>query len=69
MLRGTIKKVIVDRGFGFIMPDSGKTDVFFHCTALPNKSDIDGLTEGTAVEYETITTDEGKTRASKVVPQ
>jgi CspA family cold shock protein len=30
MLEGTIKTYHSNRGFGFIRPDSGDTDVFFH---------------------------------------
>ncbi|MGY8637452.1 cold shock domain-containing protein [Bradyrhizobium sp. 14AA] len=30
MLEGTIKTYHDDRGFGFIRPDSGGTDIFFH---------------------------------------
>jgi len=68
MLRGKVKKVIADRGFGFIRPADNGPDVFFHCTALPVKSDIDTLEEGVAVDYETEQTNDGKIRASRVCP-
>lgn len=31
---GTIKKYIADRGFGFITPDDGGADIFFHVSTL-----------------------------------
>ncbi len=48
-VRGRIKKMVRDRGFGFIRGDDGK-EVFFHRSGL-NASDYDGLNEGDAVEY------------------
>ena len=47
--RGTIKKMVRDRGFGFIRGDDGK-EVFFHRSGL-NAADYDGLNEGDNVEY------------------
>lgn len=47
--RGKVKKMVRDRGFGFIRGDDGK-EVFFHRSGL-NASEYDGLNEGDAVEY------------------
>jgi CspA family cold shock protein len=47
--RGRIKKMVRDRGFGFIRGDDGK-EVFFHRSGL-NAADYDSLSEGDAVEY------------------
>lgn len=47
--RGKIKKMVRDRGFGFIRGDDGK-EVFFHRSGL-NASEYDGLNEGDTVEY------------------
>ncbi|MEM7012497.1 MAG: cold shock domain-containing protein [Verrucomicrobiota bacterium] len=49
MAQGTIKKVIADKGFGFIARD-GDSDLFFHYTALEDCS-IEELHEGQTVEY------------------
>jgi CspA family cold shock protein len=57
MARGTIKKLVMERGFGFITPDTGGSDIFFHCSGLPQKSDFDGLVEGQQVDF---TEGEGK---------
>ena len=47
--RGRIKKMVRDRGFGFIRGEDGK-EVFFHRSGL-NAGDYDALNEGDAVEY------------------
>lgn len=47
--QGTIKKIVSDRGFGFISGERG--DVFFHFSAL-GEGEFDELHEGQAVEYE-----------------
>jgi CspA family cold shock protein len=47
--RGRIKKMVRDRGFGFIRGDDGK-EVFFHRSGL-NAAEYDSLNEGDAVEY------------------
>ena len=46
---GTIKKVITDKGFGFIKGEQG--DIFFHHSALVEIT-IESLREGQQVEYE-----------------
>jgi cold shock protein len=48
---GTIKKVISDRGFGFITADDGK-DYFFHRGALDSTLDFDRLMGGEKVEFD-----------------
>ena len=51
MLRGTIKMVVLNRGFGFIVPEEGGKDIFFHFTALKNVK-MEELVEGDEVYYE-----------------
>ena len=46
---GTIKKVIADKGFGFIEGERG--DVFFHHSAVEGTS-IEALRIGQVVTYE-----------------
>ncbi len=48
MAQGTIKKLISDKGFGFIAGD-GK-ELFFHQSAVEGAS-FDELREGQSVEY------------------
>ncbi|MBK7949487.1 MAG: cold shock domain-containing protein [Deltaproteobacteria bacterium] len=47
--KGKIKKMVRDRGFGFIRGDDGK-EVFFHRSGL-NAGEYDVLNEGDIVEY------------------
>jgi CspA family cold shock protein len=49
MPQGTVKKVLADKGFGFIEGERG--DVFFHHSALEGTT-IEALSVGQAVEYE-----------------
>lgn len=51
-MTGTIKKLFLDRGFGFISPGPGKADVFFHAQGLVDPGQFANLTEGLAVSYE-----------------
>ena len=48
-MRGRIKKLVRERGFGFVRGDDGK-EVFFHRSGL-GATDYDSLSEGDAVEY------------------
>jgi cold shock protein len=51
-LDGTIKKIIKDKGFGFITPDDGTDEVFFHRSALAEKVQFDDLREGNEVQFD-----------------
>jgi CspA family cold shock protein len=48
---GTIKKVVADRGFGFIVAEDAK-EYFFHRGGLDSSLDFDRLTGGERVEFE-----------------
>ena len=48
---GTIKKVVSDRGFGFIAAEDGK-EYFFHRDGLTSSLDFDRLTGGEKVQFE-----------------
>jgi CspA family cold shock protein len=69
MAQGVIKRIVLDRGFGFIS-GSGQ-DVFFHHSTVEGAK-FDDLQEGQSVEYE-VETGEGRgkgkgPRASVVRP-
>ncbi len=64
MTTGTIKKVIADRGFGFITAEDAK-DYFFHRGALDSSLDFDRLNGGEKVEFEVEEGPKGP-RAAKV---
>ena len=50
MARGTVAKVVRDRGFGFIRGNDGK-EVFFHRSGLVGLN-FDDLEQGTVVDFE-----------------
>ncbi len=50
MTTGTVKKVISDRGFGFITAEDGK-EYFFHRGALDSSLDFDRMSGGEKVEF------------------
>jgi CspA family cold shock protein len=56
MPTGLIKRLMRDKGFGFIEPSGGGADVFFHHTMVADRS-FDRLTEGQPVEFDLATDD------------
>lgn len=68
MPTGTIKKLVMDKGFGFIATDNGK-DVFFHHSVVAERQ-FDDLTEGQQVEFDVQEGGDGGKgpRASTVTP-
>jgi CspA family cold shock protein len=64
MPKGTIKRLIADRGFGFIKRAQGK-DLFFHRSQLQGV-DYDSLREGQQVEFELGQACNSRTQAFKV---
>ena len=64
MANGTIKKVVADRGFGFITGEDGK-DYFFHRDGLTESVDFDRLVGGESVTFDIESNPRGP-RASNV---
>jgi CspA family cold shock protein len=64
MTTGTIKKVVADRGFGFITAEDAK-DYFFHRDGLDPSIDFDRLVGGERVTFEIETSPKGP-RAAQV---
>ncbi len=51
MATGQIKRLVRDRGFGFIRPEGASEDIFFHSSAMQGGI-FDQLNEGQSVEFE-----------------
>lgn len=49
---GTVKWFDPVKGFGFIIPDEGGPDVFFHGNTIERAHRGIGFIEGDAIEYE-----------------
>ena len=64
MTTGTIKKVVSDRGFGFISTEDEK-DYFFHRDSLDSSLNFDRLVGGERVEFEIEQSPKGP-RASRI---
>ena len=64
MTTGTIKKVISERGFGFISAPDGK-EYFFHKDGLSSSLDFDRLMGGESVSFDIESNPKGE-RAVRV---
>jgi CspA family cold shock protein len=54
---GKVKKVVKEKGFGFISPDSGP-ELFFHKTGVVDGT-FESLVSGDQVEYDATNTTKG----------
>ena len=61
---GTVKKVVADRGFGFISAEDAK-EYFFHRSGLDSSLDFDRLVGGEKVEFDVESSPKGP-RATRV---
>jgi CspA family cold shock protein len=61
MANGTVKWFNPTKGYGFIAPEQGGSDVFVHISAVENAG-LRTLNEGQKVSYE-LATQKGKTSA------
>lgn len=50
-MTGSIVKIVDDRGFGFIKPDEGEKELFFHARSL-EEGVFDELKEGDKVTFD-----------------
>ncbi len=53
MTQGTVKWFNGQKGFGFIQPDDGGSDVFVHISAV-ERAGIYGLNEGQKVSFDVV---------------
>jgi cold shock protein len=66
MPTGKVKWYNGQKGFGFIAPDDGGTDVFVHVSAV-ERAGLSGLAEGQTLTYEVkMDTKRGKSSAENL---
>ncbi|MBB3384081.1 MULTISPECIES: cold-shock protein [Rhizobium] len=53
MNTGTVKWFNSTKGFGFIQPDNGSTDVFVHASAV-ERAGMRSLTDGQKIRYDIV---------------
>jgi CspA family cold shock protein len=58
-MTGTVKKVMRQKGFGFITPDEGGDDVFFHRGSMAPRVQFEDVNEGDSVQFQTRRGDKG----------
>ncbi len=64
MAIGTVKFFNPTKGFGFISPEDGTTDVFVHVSAL-ERAGMSTLSEGQRISYDVVT-ERGKLAADNI---
>jgi CspA family cold shock protein len=62
-MKGTIKRMVTEKNFGFIAPEDGSKDVFFHATGLEGVQFSD-LKIGDVVSFEIQQSDKGPKAAN-----
>ena len=62
MITGTVKFFNMDKGYGFIAPESGGGDAFVHISAV-ERAGMHSLDKDQRVSYELETDNRGKTSA------
>jgi cold shock protein len=62
MASGTVKWFNGQKGYGFIQPDDGSSDVFVHVTAV-ERAGMGGLLEGQKISYDLEAGRNGKSSA------
>ena len=62
-MKGTVKRLVSDKGFGFITPDDQSKDLFVHHTAIVGEG-YRSLAEGAKVTYDAEPGDKGPKAAN-----
>ena len=64
MAKGTVKWFNATKGFGFIVPEDGDSDIFVHISAV-ERSGLTSLQDGQVITYD-LEEDRGRMAASNL---
>ncbi|MFT6558871.1 MULTISPECIES: cold-shock protein [Sneathiella] len=64
MATGTVKWFNGTKGYGFIAPSDGSTDVFVHISAV-ERAGLSGLNEGDSINYD-LEVDQARNKSSAI---
>ena len=65
MAIGKVKWFSADKGFGFIQPPEGESDIFVHVSAL-QEAGIQSLSDDQPIEYELVDGRDGRQMAGNL---
>ncbi|HHH89144.1 MAG TPA: cold-shock protein [Aliiroseovarius sp.] len=65
MARGTVKWFNTTKGYGFIEPETGGSDVFVHISAV-ERAGLTGLADNQKIEYEMVEGRDGRQSAGEL---
>ena len=65
MAKGTVKWFNTEKGYGFIQPEAGGSDIFVHVTAV-QQAGLTTLKENQPIEYELIDGRDGRKSAGSL---
>ncbi len=58
-MKGTIKRLVSEKKFGFIGPEDGSKDIFFHASGLQEGLTFDELQVGDVLMFDVEQSDKG----------
>ena len=65
MATGIVKWFNTEKGYGFIKPDEGGTDIFVHISAV-QAAGLEGLKDNQKIAYELVTDRRGRSSAGEL---
>ena len=65
MPKGTVKWFNTTKGYGFIEPEDGGSDIFVHVSAV-EESELTGLSDEQAIEFELVEGRDGRKMAGNL---